>query len=246
MLLSSISLIISLATSLLVQDPIAAGAFWLSIIIAVPGVIAVLLGVRTNPGRDTILLLITGLLLVLFSAYADLSIWIATNLAQAKCEPYPGTITCQLPDFSYLIALTLLWTIPGVLAVINSSVYLQKTRAEKARFLETRRKAAEKDQAKQNITRDFLIYFRKSGASRLGMRVDGCLDFDDYRVSRHVAKALSVWSYGDQDESDYVEEGKFVDDAQEAAYEGSSHVNGRAGPFVNDLDASDLFAEGLA
>ncbi len=152
MLLSAISLIISLAASLLVQDPTAAGAFWLSIALAVPGMIAVVLGVRTNPGRDTILLLAAGLLLVLFSVYADLSIWIATNLALATCEPYPGTITCQLPDFSYLIALTLLWAIPGVLAVINSSVYLQKTRMEKARLLEMRRKAAEKEQAKQDVT----------------------------------------------------------------------------------------------
>jgi hypothetical protein len=150
-LLSSVSLIIGLSASLLVDDPAAASAFWLAVLLAASGLIAVLLGVRANPGRDTILLLIAGLLLVLFSAYADLSIWIATNLAQAICEPYPGTITCPLPDFSYLLVLTMLWTIPGVLTVINSSVYLQRTRMERAKFLEKRRKAAEKEQSKPNI-----------------------------------------------------------------------------------------------
>lgn len=150
MLLSSVSLIIGFAASLLVDEPAAAGAFWLSALLAVAGLIAVLIGVRTNPGRDTILFLITGLFLILFVAYAELSIWIAINLAQATCEPVPGTITCQLPDFSYLIVLTLLWTVPGVLAVINSSIYLQMTRVEKAKFLEKRRKAAEKEQAELN------------------------------------------------------------------------------------------------
>ncbi len=147
-LLVSVSLMIGYATTILVDNPAAQGAFWLSLVLAGLGLVAVLTGVRSNPGRDTVLLLISGLLITLFSAYADLSIWIVLNVAQASCQPFPGVITCQPPNYSYPILLTLLWTIPGVLTVINSSVYLQKTRKEEARFLEKRRRAAAKEEAR--------------------------------------------------------------------------------------------------
>ena len=147
-LLVSVSLMIGYATTILVDNPAAQGAFWLSIVLGGLGLVTVLMGIRSNPGRDTMLLLISGLLITLFSAYADLSILIVLNVDQASCQPTPGIITCQPPDFSYLIVLTLLWTIPGVLAVINSSVYLQKTRKEEARLLEERRNAAAKKEAR--------------------------------------------------------------------------------------------------
>ncbi len=148
MLLVSVSLVIGYATTILVDNPAAQGAFWLSLVLAGSGLIAVFTGIRSNPGRDTLLLLISGVLITLFSAYADLSVWIVLKVDQASCQPSLGIITCQPPDYSYIILLILLWTIPGVLAVINSSVYLQKTRKEEARFLEKRRRAATKEEAR--------------------------------------------------------------------------------------------------
>ena len=148
MLLVSVSLLIGYATTILVDNPAAQGAFWLSVALAGLGLAAVLTGIRSNPGRDTMLLLISGVLITLFSAYADLSIWIVLKVDQTSCQPFPGIITCQPPDYSYVILLILLWTIPGVLSVINSSVYLQKARKEEARFLEKRRKAAAKEEAR--------------------------------------------------------------------------------------------------
>lgn len=153
MLLVSVSLVIGYATNILVDDPAAQGAFWLSLVLAALGLITVLAGARSNPGRDTMLLLISGLLITLFSAYADLSIWIVLNVAQANCQRLPGIITCQPPDFSYLILLTSLWIIPGVLTVINSSIYLQKTRKEDGRLLEERRRAAAEERAKTRADR---------------------------------------------------------------------------------------------
>ncbi len=149
MLLVSVSLVIGDATTILVDNPAAQGAFWLSLILAGIGLAAVLTGARSNPGRDTLLLLISGLLITLFSAYADLSIWIVLNVAQAGCQPSPGIITCQPPDFIYPILITQLWTTAGVLTIINSSVYLQKTRKEEARLLEKRRRAAVKEEARR-------------------------------------------------------------------------------------------------
>ncbi len=142
MLLVSASLLIGYSSLLFESDAIAAGAFWLSLAMAGAGTLYVLAGMRSNPGGDTMLLFVTGLLLILFSIYADFGIWIAASLDQAKCQPIPGIITCTPHNFNYLLVLTSLWIAPGLLSTVNASYYMRRLQKEKTRLLELRRRAA--------------------------------------------------------------------------------------------------------